>query len=166
MSEENTAAKLLNEDTQPDADNEQAPVNDEGKLVGEDGKPLDAGQLLREISKGKIKLLTPLRAHGQDVTELHFDFCALTSIELMDALDSVAVAPAFGVTNSQGLALFAAACEKCAPFISDGGVQARLYDAKDVKTRMSGPDAIGAVQLAKLFYQASNRAGSNNISKE
>lgn len=122
---------------------------------------------LRNLCRGKLKLMNPIRAHSQDVTEIKFDFCALTGMEMMDALDSVAmVNNMFGITNKQAMALFAATAEKCAPLFDDGGTKTRLFDAKDVKERMGASDSIKAMQLAKLFYNASSQAGNNNISKE
>lgn len=127
----------------------------------------DPAEQLRELCRGTLKLMTPIRAHSQDVNEIKFDFCALTGMEMMDALDSVpTVNNMFGVTNKQAIALFAATAEKCAPMIDDGGKLTKLYDAKDVKGRLGAADAVKAMQLAKLFYNASSQAGNNNISKE
>ena len=127
----------------------------------------DPAEQLRELCRGVLKLMTPIRAHSQDVKEIKFDFCAMTGMEMMDALDSVpTVNNMFGVTNKQAIALFAATAEKCAPIIDDGGKLTKLYDAKDVKGRLGAADAVKAMQLAKLFYNASSQAGNNNISKE
>ena len=127
----------------------------------------DPAEQLRELCRGTLKLMNPIRAHSQDVTEIRFDFCGLNGMDMMDALDSVpTVNNMFGITNKQAMALFAATAEKCAPQVSDGGITTRLYDAKDVKSRMSAADAIKAMQLAKLFYNASSQAGNNNISRE
>ena len=127
----------------------------------------DPGEQLRELCRGTMKLMSPFRAHSQDITEIKFDFCGLTGMEMMDALDSTPVVNnMFGITNRQALALFAATAEKCAPMAKDGGVKTRLYDAKDVKSRLGAADAVKAMQLAKLFYNASSQAGNNNISRE
>lgn len=127
----------------------------------------DPSAQLRELCRGKLKLLTPFRAHGQDVTEIRYDFCDLNGMEMMDALDSViTVNNMFGISNKQAMALFAMTAEKCAPMVNDGGRLTRLFDAKDVKSRIGAADSVKAMQLAKLFYNASSQAGNNNISKE
>ena len=127
----------------------------------------DPGALLRDLCKGTLRLLAPIRAHDQDVTELQFDFCGLTSEELLDALDSDRdYSNIFGISNRQALALFAYTCAKNAPVTEDGGMKTRLYDEKDVLRRIGPADSVKAMQLAKLFYNASSRAGSNNISRE
>jgi len=126
----------------------------------------DPGETLRKLCRGKLKLMTPIRAHSQDVREVTFDFCDLTGMEMMDALDSVAmVNNMFGISNRQAIALFAATAEKCAPIFDDGGTRTRLYDAKDIREKLGAADSVKAMQLAKLFYNASSQAGNNNISK-
>lgn len=121
---------------------------------------------LRELCRGTMKLMVPIRAHGQDVTEIAFDFCALTGNEMLNALDEVPVNNMFAISNAQAMALFAAAAEKCAPMIEEGGMRSRLYDGKDIKKQLSAPDFTVALRLAKLFYNASGQAGNDNISKE
>lgn len=153
---EKRADELLDEEKQ---DGEQT--------ESEEKTAADPGQVLRDICRGKLKLLHPFRAHGQDVHELSFDFCALTGTEMMDALDEVVtVNNMFGISNKQALALFATTAGKCAPMLEDGSSMTRMYDAKDVKSRLGAADSVKAIQLAKLFYQASGQAGNNNISKE
>lgn len=125
----------------------------------------DPGEQLRKLTQGTLKLLHPFRSHDQDVTEVKFNFCGLTGSELLDALDSANVNNMFAISNEQAMALFAATAAKCAPWIDDGGMKSRLYDAKDVKARLSAADGVKAIQLAKLFYHASGQAGNNNISK-
>lgn len=126
----------------------------------------DPGEQLRKLCRGTLKLLHPIRAHGQDVKEVKFDFCDLTGAEMMDALDSVPANNMFVISNSQAMALFAATADKCAPMVDDGGRLTRLFDGKDIKKRLGAADSVKAVQLAKLFYNASGQAGNNNISKE
>ena len=127
----------------------------------------DPAEQLRELCKGTLKLMSPIRAHGQDVKEIKYDFCDLTGMEMMDALDSVAtINNMFGISNKQAMALFAATAEKCAPMVDDGGKLTRLFDAKDVKARLGAADSVKAMQLAKLFYNASSQAGNSNISKK
>ena len=120
----------------------------------ETAKPVDDPfEQLRKLTKGTLKLIKPIRARGQDVTELNYDFCALTGEEMMDALDSDTVGNMFAISNKQALALFAATAGSCTEQV----------DGKDVLQRISGPDSVKAMQLAKLFYSASSRAGNKNI---
>ncbi len=122
------------------------------------------GQQLRELTSGKLILLQPFRAHSEDVTEVAFDFCGLTNEEMMAALDTVPVNNILAISNQQAMALFAATAAKCAPDVE--GEKHKLYDARDIRKRMGPADAVKAIQLAKLFYNASSQAGGNNISKE
>ena len=154
---EKKADALLDED-------EQGEANEEEKR---EEKPMDDPiEQLRELCKGKMKLMVPFRAHSQDVKEIEFDFCALTGTDMMDALDEVPVNNVFAITNAQAMALFCKAAEKCAPLIEDGGRQTKLFDGKDIRRGLSAPDFTAAMRLAKLFYNASGQAGSNNISKD
>jgi len=114
--------------------------------------PLDPADELKTLNKGTLKLLFPLRAASTDITELHYDFCGLTSMEMMEALDKDGTVNLFGITNRQALYLFAATAGKCNDKV----------DANDVCSRLSGADAVKAVQLAKLFYAASSRRVSRN----
>lgn len=155
---EKKADALLDEEAQ--GKNEETETTDEKTMD-------DPAEQLRELCRGILKLMTPIRAHGLDVKEIKFDFCSLTGMEMMDALDSVPmINNMFGITNKQAMALFAATAEKCAPYVDDGGTRTRLYDAKDVKARLGSADSVKAMQLAKLFYNASSQAGNMNISKE
>lgn len=133
--------------------------------AAEEKAVVDPAAQLKELCRGKLKLMFPFRAHSQDVEELEFDMCALSGREIATALDSVPVNNMFAITNEQAIAIFAASAAKNAPYTEDDGKNTRMYDAKDIRDRISGPDFIKAVQLAKLFYNASSRAGNNNISK-
>lgn len=128
-------------------------------------KELTPGQALREMTSGKLILMQPFRAHSEDISELRYDFCALTTEEEMDALDSVPMNNMFAISNKQALALFAATAAKCAPELEEGVKKTRMYDATDIRKRLGPADAIKAIQLAKAFYAASSQAGSKNISK-
>ena len=139
-----------------DAENEQPAEEENEKNDEKEQKPIeDPVQILRQLCRGKLKLFTPIRAAGHDVTELSFDFVGLTTFEILDALDDTTVinTSAFAITNRQAMAIFAATAAKCTNDV----------DATDIKERMSGVDAIKAIQLAKLFWNASHRAGNKNI---
>ena len=113
----------------------------------------DPFEQLRQLTKGTLKLMKPIRARSEDVKELHYDFCALTGEEMMNALDSDTIGNMFAISNKQALALFSATAGNCTDLVDD----------KDIMKRISGPDSVKAIQLAKLFYAASSRAGNKNI---
>lgn len=155
---EKKAAAML--DGSEPQEEEKKPDETEKKVID------DPGEMLRELCRGRIKLMYPFRAHSQDITEISYDFCSLTGEEMMDALDSVPTNNLLAISNKQAIALFATTAEKQAPMIQDGGHMIRLYDAKDVKKGLMAADSVKAVQLAKLFFNASSQAGNKNISKE
>ena len=162
--EKEKAKKLLDEENDQESEENKEQEQKQVKAKAEEEK--NPGEQLREITRGTLKLLKPFRAHSQDVTELRFDFCALTTDEEFDALDSVSVYNFSSITNKQALALFAATAAKCAPEVDDDGTTIKLYDARDIKKRLGPSDAVKAIQLAKLFYNASSQAGKKNNSKE
>lgn len=109
--------------------------------------------LAGEITKGTLKLSTPIRAKSQDVTELQYDFSKLTGWEYVEAMDADATARnVFKISNKQALCLFAAAAGKATPDV----------DATDIKERIGAVDALRAVQLATVFLITSTRAANQN----
>lgn len=107
--------------------------------------------------KGRLTLETPIMAGEEEVTELIYDFTALTGMEYAEAMDSGAGSgQAFQITYRQGLALFAAAVAK----------QMAQLDRKDIVERIGVTDAVEGVQLATLFFNASARAAFLRISKK
>lgn len=118
----------------------------------------DPIQMLRKLCKGTLKLFSPLRARGHDIEALQYDFVGLSTYELLDALDNTEIinTSPFAITNRQAIAIFAATAGKCTEDV----------DARDVRDKISSVDAIKAIQLAKLFWNASHRAGNKNISND
>ena len=109
--------------------------------------------LAGEITKGTLKLSTPIRAKSQDVTELQYDFSKLTGWEYVEAMDADATARnVFKISNKQALCLFAAAAGKATPDV----------DATDIKERIGAVDALRAVQLATVFLITYTRAANQN----
>lgn len=154
---EKKADEMLDEET-------ESTTEEENKPAQKGMSPEEAIDALRRECRGTLRLMVPFKARGEDVKEVPFDFCALTGTEMMDALDEVPVNNILAITNAQAMSLFAAAAAKCAPRIDDEeGKGFRLYDAKDIRKRLSGPDSTAAVRIAKLFYSASGQAGANNI---
>ena len=92
--------------------------------------------------------------------EVHYDFTKLSGWEYVEAMDSdTASRNVFQVSKKQALALFAAAAAKQAPVDDKGG---RLYDAADIKQRISLFDAQRAVQVATVFLvRSAQEAGKN-----
>lgn len=119
----------------------------------------DPQEQLKLFGKGKMELAAPIRADGKDVNTLKYDFTVLTGMEFVEALDKDtgnSTLNAFKLTNKQALNLFAAAAAK----VTDG------IDATDIRERIGAIDSVKAVQLATIFFSASNRAGNNRISNE
>lgn len=106
--------------------------------------------------KGRLTLAAPITYNDEEITELAYDFTALTGMEYADAMDSDASAQQiFRITNRQGLALFAAAAAKQTPEL----------DSKEIMENLGVADAMEGVQLATSFFAASTRAGRMRISK-
>lgn len=119
-------------------------------------KSLAALQVMKE-GMGRLQLETPIRARSRDIEELVYDFTALTGKEYIEAMDSSPVpANTFGITYRQALALFATAAAK----------QTNDVDAQDILERIGMTDAATGEQLARLFFNASTRAGRLRISKK
>ena len=104
--------------------------------------------LAGEITKGTLKLSTPIRAKSQDITELQYDFSKLTGWEYVE----VTARNVFKISHKQALCLFATAAGKATPDV----------DATDIKERIGAVDALRAVQLATVFLITSTRAANQN----
>ena len=141
-----TTEEMLEEKQPEQSEKPAAPTPEKPKA------PLNPADELRKSSMGTLKLTFPIRAASTDVTELAYDFCGLTSLEMMEALDKDGSLNLIGITNRQALYLFAATAAKCNEKV----------DEADVLARLSSADAVKAVQLAKLFYVASNRRVREN----
>ncbi|MGN0996554.1 MAG: hypothetical protein ACI4PG_06575 [Candidatus Ventricola sp.] len=119
-------------------------MEDENKDVQKNEGPAEESPFRR----GVLKLKTPIRAGGQDVTELCYDFTRLTGMEYVEAMDMDEDAlNVMRVTYKQALCLFAQAAGKATPGI----------DATDIRSRMGVTDAAHAVRLATVFLVASQR---------
>lgn len=119
-------------------------------------KMQDANEAMSQ-GKGVLQLETPIRSRSEDVKELAYDFTELTGMEYIDAMDEDSNAiNTFKITNRQALALFAKAAAK----------QTEGVDMRDIQEQIGVTDAVEAVQLATLFFNASTRAGRMRISKK
>lgn len=157
----------MSEETKPRAEleGEEKSETKEEQEAKAGKKPVSSPlEQLSILCKGTFKLMQPIRARGEDVTELEFDMCALTGMEIVEALDASPINNMFAISNEQALAVFAASAAKCAPKIEDGYNNLRLYNAKDIIRGIGAVDCVKAVQRAKLFYNASSQAGNKNIS--
>ena len=105
---------------------------------------------------GKMKLYKSFMSDDREITELEFDFRALTGFEFIRAMDSDTdgKANSFRMTDKQAMTLFCAAASK------KSGV-----DQADIENGLCIEDAIKAVQLATVFFSASSRAGNVRITK-
>lgn len=103
-------------------------------------------ETLLKIASGTLKLATPIRSGGADVTELQYDFGKMTGLEYADAMDSDKKSQnMFVMTQKQALALFAKAAGK-----ANKGM-----DETDILERLGGVDAMEATQLAMYFFKVS-----------
>ena len=111
-----------------------------------------------KVSNGVFSLAVPIMDGEQEYTELKYDFNALTGWELAKAIDSGTerTSKTSGITDTQALALFAAAAAKCT-----GGL-----DATDIRNRLSAVDAIAAISVTSIFFRGSLLAGSLRITKK
>ena len=110
--------------------------------------------------------MQPFVMRETEIKEIEYDFCKLNGDDLMDALDSAGGGNMFQLSNKQALMLFAVAAEKCAPTVREDNTIIRLYDKRYIKSKLGAADSVAAANVAKLFYRASNQAGSQNISKK
>ena len=131
----------------PDSQNEAANKNTQKRMTPEEAA--------RAVSRGKMRLFTPIRASDRDVDVLEFDFTKLTGWEFAQALDrdDSGKTNAFRLTGVQALELFAAAVHKMTPDV----------DAEDIRYRMGIEDAIKATQLATAFFNLTSRAANSRI---
>lgn len=133
-------------------------LSDEGKeneLRKSERNILDPEEQIRQFGRGKMTLSTPIQDGQNTVTELTWDFLALTGAEYVDAMDRDTKATNnFRITNSQALNLFAAAAAK--------GKEG--LDATDIRRGLGMMDAQKATQIATVFFSASNRVGNRHIS--
>lgn len=109
--------------------------------------------------KGRLALETPIQSGEKEITELIYDFTALTGMEYTDAMDSDMNANSNAyhrITYRQALSLFGKAAAK----------QTEGLDMEDIVSRIGVTDAVEGVQLATLFFNASTRAGRLRISKK
>lgn len=107
--------------------------------------------------KGRLRLEKPIQSGDEEITELIYDFTEMTGVEYTDAMDSDQNAVGnYRITYRQALALFAKAAAK----------QTERLDMQDILSKIGVTDAVEAVQLATLFFNASTRAGRLRISKK
>lgn len=122
----------------------------------EEARKATEAQLQAQLEKyacGELELAEPIRAGGEDVTKLSFNFRKLKALEVMDALDNGRGTNAFRLTNRQALLLFAIAAAK----------ETDKLDERDIAERMGAEDAIKAVQLATTFFSIASRAGDKRF---
>ena len=136
----------------------EKPVAQEAPAEAQAEKQATPQDVVAQVARGKLVLDTPILSKGENVTELHYDFLALTGFEYADAMDSDATSKSdsFHLTNRQALSLFAAAAVK----------KTESIDREVVIRGLSISDAIKAVQIATVFFVASSRAGNRRITKE
>lgn len=119
-------------------------------------KQLNEANEIWQEGKGRLRLEKPIRAGGKDIEELVYDFTALTGQEYIDVMDSDFNSNnAVRITYKQAIMLFATAAAK----------KTDKVDADDIIQQIGVSDAVAGEQLARLFFNASTRAGRLHISK-
>lgn len=107
--------------------------------------------------KGILHLEVPIKSGDGEITDLPYDFTALTGMEYADAMDIDPFAKRSDKASyRQSFALFAKAAAKQVPGL----------DMKDIMERMSVTDTVEATQLGSIFFLASAQAGFLRISKK
>lgn len=135
----------------------QEETESENTKGAEDKKTItDPGEVLKLFSKGALTLATPIKAGGENIEKLYYDFSRLTGLEYVAAMDSDNNTNIYIITNKQALMLFAATAAK----------ETKGIDSVDIIERIGINDSVKAVQLAQLFFRASARVGNSRISKE
>ena len=153
----NTNTEIKTEKTSEELKQERTERQEQlRKTLQETREKLKESDEARASGKGKLTLETPITSSDTEITELAYDFTALTGMEYADAMDLDQTAgQIYRITYRQGLALFAQAAAKQ----TDG------LDMRDIMERIGVTDAVEGVQLATLFFSASTRAGRLRISK-
>ena len=122
----------------------------------------DPDKAADSLKCGVMQLKEPIYDGEAKYTELAFDFTLLKGLELARALDfgeKHADKFAMELTDVQALNYFASAAAKCQPV--QGGL-----DAKDIRERIGGADAIKAIQLAVCFFRFTSLAGDLRFKKK
>ena len=105
----------------------------------------------------EMVLSTPIRARGEDVKVLKYNFASVTNAQYINALcsDRNAIDP-FHLSGKQAFNLF---CEAAAN--ATEGV-----DATDLRERMAVKDTMFAIQVATVFFAVSTREASMRTVKD
>lgn len=136
-------------------ENMKTAPNEEQNQKAQAFDPLKAAE---SIAKGKFTLKVPIQDGEKKYDALSYDFNALTAWELAKAIDAGTTGRGdnFNLTDTQALAIFAAAAAKC----TEG------LDATDIRERMAAVDGIAAMRVAQIFFKGSSLAGSLRFTKE
>lgn len=121
---------------------------------------------LNRLSKGRMVLLQPIRAAGQDITELRWNFRNISGWEFANAMDCVNASNVFNISNRQALALFAISAAKETTIKDERGTDVHPLDEADIRQRLGIDDCTKAIQVASVFFLASAREGNKRILKE
>lgn len=152
---EDTRAEETERNTEAKA---QAETTSE-KTVSPEEQRERARSAVNEAAYGKFLLDVPFMSDDHEITELEYDFRALTGVEYANAMDSSnnsKGADAFHLTDRQALALFAAAAAK----------KTKHVDKDDVLRGLSITDSIKVIQITTIFFVLSSRAGNLRIMKK
>ena len=114
--------------------------------------------IVTQATTGTLKLSTPFMSDNIEITELRYDFKAITGLEFAEAMDSdnSRKSDSFRITGKQALALFAVAVSKCE----------KHCDKEDVLRGLSIEDTVAAIQAATVFFRAASQAGNLRTTRE
>ena len=146
----------------------EEPIQEEQKPTVPQKSELDTVEYLKKLSSDTLQLNTAIRAGGEDVEELQYDFNKLTGWEVAEAIDSDKKATTiFRLTAKQALNLFAVAAAKATTAAQKALNQdAKGIDANDIKERIGAVDSVAAVQLAIVFFNMSTSNRSRVTTKK
>lgn len=142
-------------ETMPEADVAQ----DISKKAPEEESVGSIPPMPESVRKGVISLKHPLLSRGQEVAEIHYDFPALTTDELIRCLDEDKNPAGYmGISNKQGFLLFCYAAGKAERRLSG-------LDRKDIGERIHMEDAVAGIKVATLFFLCASREAETRIRK-
>ena len=108
------------------------------------------------MARGTLVLDKPIRAGGEDVTELDYDFTRLTGLEYARAMSDAGNTDIYKINAVQAFNLFCISAEK--------QNLSKKVAAIDIMRDMGAADAVKAVQVASLFFVLASRTAKNHSS--
>jgi len=137
----------------------QQPV-EQAQQTSKPPTPEEIQQKIKEtrdrMARGTLALDKPIRAGGEDVTELDYDFTRLTGLEYARAMSDAGNTDIYKINAVQAFNLFCISAEK--------QNMSKKVAAIDIMRDMGAADAVKAVQVASLFFVLASRTAKNHSS--